>query len=471
MASPKRLILIVDGDTANQQTVVDFLEKLNYDVIQAARGKEALELFDKRSPELSILDLTLPDFSGMELLKQIKQRDPNHPVIILSADVEVKTAVSALKSGADEYLCKPLNLETLKLAVAKTFNENRLALTLTYLVKEKEQEFRQEAVIGESLAMKSIFDAVQRVASSPASTVLITGESGTGKEIIAKAIHYFSPQRQNPFLEINCTAVPETLMESELFGHERGAFTDAKTRKQGLLELADGGSFFLDEIGEMPLSLQAKLLKVIEEQSFRRVGGVKNIQVNLRMIAATNSDLEQKVEEKLFRPDLYYRLNVISIHLPPLRERGEDIRLLAFHFLGIFTRSYRRQVKGFNEDALHLLERYPWPGNVRELRNAVERAVMINSSGYITPQDLNIERRKIPRDIPHPPRQSDQVIELPDSGMSLDAIEREVILKTLRKCNWNVSRAARFLRITRQTLRYRLKKYEIEQTELEKIED
>ena len=466
----KRTILIADDEALARELIVDFLQSLDYEVIVAESGEMALELFDKRAPELTILDLNLPGFSGLDLLSQIMQRDPLHPVIIVSASVELETAVTAMKGGASEYLGKPVNLESLKLAINKAFTENRLESALTHFVREKEQEFRQEAMIGESPVMQSVLATVQRVAASPASTVLITGESGTGKEVVAKAIHYFSSQKQKPFLEINCTAVPETLMESELFGHERGAFTDAKTRKQGLLELADGGTFLLDEIAEMPLSLQAKLLRVIEERNFRRVGGVKNIQVNLRIIASTNSELDQQVEKGLFRADLYYRLNVISIHLPTLRERGEDIHLLARHFLDYFNRSYRRAVKGFNKDALHLLNTYPWPGNVRELRNAVERAVMINSSGSISPKDLNIERRIYPRDANQLVVSKGHIIELPDAGVSLEQIERDVILQALRKCNWNVSRAARFLCISRQTLRYRMSKHRIAEEELAEAE-
>ncbi len=465
----KRTILVVDDEAPARQLIADFLVSKDYDVVQADSAEKALKLFDKRSPELSIVDLNLPGLSGIDLLNSVKQRDPNHPVIIVSAETELETAVKAIKEGASEYLRKPANLESLNLAVEKALTENRLESTLTHLVKTKEQEFRQEAVIGESEAIKSIFETVQRVAASPASIVLITGESGTGKEVVAKAIHYFSPQREKPFLEINCTAVPETLMESELFGHERGAFTDAKIRKQGLLELADGGTFFLDEIGEMPLSLQAKLLKVIDERTFRRVGGVKNIQVDVRIIAATNADLEQRVADNEFRVDLYYRLNVIAIHVPPLRERGKDIHLLAFHFLEHFNRSYRRSVKGFDDDSLHLLNAYPWPGNVRELRNAVERAVMINNDGYISPQDLNIERRKIPRDAPGLVIKAGQIIDLPEEGVSLEQIEREVILKALEKCNWNVSKTARYLQISRQTLRYRMKVHGLSQKKFDAL--
>ncbi|RJP76602.1 MAG: sigma-54-dependent Fis family transcriptional regulator [Candidatus Zixiibacteriota bacterium] len=455
----KHTVLVVDDEAAARELIADFLEGRDYDVILADTGTKALELFDRRSPELSILDLNLPGVSGMELLNQFKTRDPGHPVIIVSADAALETAVKAMKLGACEYLCKPANLESLKLAVEKAFNESRLQRTLSYLVNEKEQEFRQGTVIGDSPVMKAVMETVQKVAVSPASTVLVTGESGTGKEVIAKAIHYFSPQRHKPFLEINCTAVPETLMESELFGHERGAFTDAKTRKQGLLELADGGTFFLDEIGEMPLSLQAKLLRVIEDRSFRRVGGVKNFQVDLRIIAATNADLARRVEEGRFRADLYYRLNVIAIYLPPLKERGDDIHLLAGHFLDYFNRAYRRDVKGFNEEAERLLQAYPWPGNVRELRNAVERAVMISSGGYITPRDLNIERRGQARDLMVTTPSGHPLLSLPEAGVGLDQIEKEAILAALNRCGWNVCKAARFLKISRQTLRYRMARH------------
>lgn len=465
----KRTVLVVDDEAAVRELIAAFLPGHGYDVIQADDGEKALRLFDKRSPELSVLDLNLPGLPGLELLNTLKQRDPSHPIIIISAEAELEPAVQAIKAGASEYLRKPINLDSLKLAVDKALTEKRLESTLTHLVREKELEFRQEAVIGESPAIKSVFMTVQKVANSPAMTVLITGESGTGKEVVAKAIHYFSPQMDKPFLEINCTAVPEALMESELFGHERGAFTDAKTRKQGLLELADGGTFFLDEIGEMPLSLQAKLLKVIDERTFRRIGGVKNIQVDVRIIAATNADLEQRVAEGRFRADLYYRLNVIAIHLPPLRERGQDIHLLATHFLNHFNRSYRRSVRGFSDDALHLLNAYPWPGNVRELRNAVERAVMINGSGSISPQDLNIERRMIPRGQSGLAIRGTNVVSLPDEGVSLDEVERDLIVKALQKCDWNVSKTARFLRISRQTLRYRVKRYRLAQTELEEL--
>ncbi|MFH1862660.1 MAG: sigma-54 dependent transcriptional regulator [bacterium] len=462
-----KTVLIVEDDSGTRELVADYLSEFGYEVIQTASGQKGLELFDRRSPESSILDLHLPGLSGLKLLEQFKQRDPNHPVIVISGTKEIETAVKAMKGGACEYLSKPINLEALKLALEKALTENRLEQTITYLVSEKEQEFRQETVIAASPAMKAVLASVQQVASSPATTVLITGESGTGKEVIAKAIHYYSPQKKQPFIEINCSAVPETLMESELFGHERGAFTDAKTRKQGLLELADGGTFLLDEIGEMPLSLQTKLLKVLEERSFRRIGGVKNIQVELRIIAATNTELHKLVENGKFRTDLYYRLNVISIHLPPLRERNEDIHLLANHFLEFFNRSYRRSVKGFDEDALYLLNAYPWPGNVRELRNAVERAVMINGNGWICPRDLNIERRNHPRptasELPVP----NYHLQLPEVGISFAQIEKDAILQALQRCGGNVSKAARFLRISRQTIRYRMSKLGIHFEELE----
>ncbi|MCX6638904.1 MAG: sigma-54 dependent transcriptional regulator [bacterium] len=466
----KRSILTVDDDASSLDLVADFLKSQQFEVIPADTGEKALELFDKRGPELSILDINLPGLSGLDVLKQIKQRDPKHPVIILSAAAELETAVSAMKIGASEYLLKPVNLEALKLAIEKAFAESLLINTLTHLVNTKEQEFRQGAVIGESLAMSDVMASVHMVAASPAVTVIVTGESGTGKEVIARAIHYFSPQKGKAFLEFNCTAVPETLMESELFGHERGAFTDAKTRKQGLLELADGGTFFLDEIGDMPLSLQAKLLRVIEERNFRRVGGLQNISVNLRIIAATNADLPVLVDQGKFRADLYYRLNVISIHMPPLRERGEDIRQLANHFLDYFNRTYRRDLKGFSTDALHLLNTYPWPGNVRELRNAVERAVMICNTGLITPRDLNIDRRGSNRDAPAISTiRGGHVVDLPEAGVPLEQIEREVIVRALEKCEWNVCKTARFLHLSRQTLRYRMAKFGFAANESEEL--
>jgi two-component system response regulator AtoC len=345
--------------------------------------------------------------------------------------------------------------------VEKALEVARRESHLSIYSSEKQQEFGLGKIIGDCPAMKEVSRTVEAVARIPNSTVLITGESGTGKELIAHAIHYHSDQRDQPFVEVNCSAMPETLLEAELFGYEKGAFTDAKSRKKGLLEIAEGGTFFLDEIGEMTQNLQVKILKAIEERRFRRIGGIQDVKVNLRIITATNANLEDLIAKGLFRKDLYYRLNVLSIQIPPLRNRGVDILLLTRHYINHFNREYKKNIRGLTPECERLLLSYNWPGNVRELRNAIERAVLIESTDRIRAEDLHLLNslaRETNKSSPIEPSEANHLV-IPEDGIGLEEVEKHLIKYAMKRCGGNVCRAARFLKISRETLRYRLKKY------------
>jgi two-component system response regulator AtoC len=406
-----------------------------------------------------ILDLKLPDTDCLELLKKIKAEDKNVPVIMMTAYGEVETAVEALKGGAYDFLLKPFQLEKMKVAIKNALETTRMRTELEGIKQKERETYDFKNFIGKSAVMKEIFKKLEKIGKSKASTILITGESGTGKELVARAIHESGNGGERSFLEINCAALPETLLESELFGHEKGAFTDARYRKRGLFELAEGGTIFLDEIGEMGITLQSRLLRVLENKTFRRVGGVKDLKVNTRIIAATNRDLKQAIQDGNFRNDLYYRLQVIPIALPPLRERKDDIPLIANHFITAFNKEFKKSVKPISPEIKALFEKYSWPGNVRELKNILERAILLEADEELLPEHL-------------PPEISigEEAMEVAEvrSGfasiypMSLKEMEKVLIGKTLEETNGNKSKAARILGISRQTLREKTKLYEIE---------
>jgi len=459
-------ILIIDSESQPRDALESFLAGLGFEVICATSSQDAEKTYSSYRPDLSIIEYHLLKGSGIDIVRSNRESNPSHPMIVVSEDASPEQAVESMKAGAFDYLGKPINFEKLRILVDKALETVRRESHLSYYSSEKQQKFGLGRIIGDCPSMKEVSRTVEAVARIPQSTVLISGESGTGKELIAHAIHYHSDQRDQPFVEINCSAMPESLLEAELFGYEKGAFTDAKSRKKGLLEIAEGGTFFLDEIGEMTQNLQVKILKAIEERQFRRIGGVHNVKVNLRIITATNADLEDLIAKGRFRKDLYYRLNVLSIHLPPLRDRGVDILRLTRHYINNFNREYKKSVRGLTPECERLLLSYHWPGNVRELRNAIERAVLIESDEWVKPEDLHL-LNSMARDTA-PPKESQSAeplsqdndhLVIPDEGIGLEEVELHLIKYALKRCVGNVSCAARFLKISRETLRYRLRKY------------
>ncbi len=449
------VILVVDDDQAHRTVLTTLIGGWGYRVEEADDGQTAIDMVKENPYDLILMDIRMLKVSGLEALAVIKRYNPSIPVIIMTAYSSVETAVEALKNGAYDYLTKPLDFEKLKLTLRRATEHLRLKKENQALKASLAAGFDRQQIIGRSPAMKQLLEVVSQVAPSEAS-VLISGESGTGKELIAAAIHYNSPRKQGPFVKINCAALTETLLESELFGHEKGAFTGADRRKEGRFLQADGGSLLLDEISEMSLSMQAKLLRVIQERELTRVGGQQVLKVDVRLIAATNKDLKEMIKEGLFREDLYYRLNVVNLHLPPLRDRQEDIPLLAQHFLKIFAAKNSKSIEGLTPQAMDCLLRYSWPGNIRELMNAVERAVVLSRGGYLDRQDFAVDscRREGQLSAADNQISHDTLANLP-----LAEVERRTIMETLEAVGGNKSEAARRLGITRKTLHKKLKKY------------
>ncbi|GAW28331.1 sigma-54 dependent transcriptional regulator [Carboxydocella sp. ULO1] len=442
-------ILVIDDEEHLRWILSKALNKTGYRVLTAATGQEGLKLVSEQMPDLVLLDLRLPDLDGITILKTIKKDQPQLPVIVITAHGTVETAIEAMKAGAVDYLTKPFDLDELKLVIERTLTLVELSQEVDYLRGEL-RERQGEGLIGQSPSMVEIRELIGRIADT-AATVLIQGESGTGKEVVARQLHLQSSRANKPFVAINCAAIPENLLESELFGHERGAFTGANARKKGKLELVRGGTLFLDEIGEMPLTLQAKLLRVLQERTYERVGGTEPLKLEARIIAATNRDLRKAIQEGKFREDLYYRLQVIPIHLPPLRERREDIPLLVQHFLRKYDPGKR--LKGVAPEAMALLQQYHWPGNIRELENTIERAVILCTGHEITPENL-------PREISgDKQRVAGVLLDFPPEGINLEEVERELIRLALVRSGGNQTQAARLLGITRSALIYRMEKY------------
>ena len=447
-------ILIVDDEEGMRRLLARVLAREGYQAVAAESGAEAMRRIGGENFDLVITDIQMPGMNGLALLEELKSFDPALPVVVITAYGTVESAVQALRAGAYDYLTKPFETDEIKLTVAKALERERLLAENRYLQQELLERYPFAGIVGGSQAMQRVFEVVDSVATSNAN-VLVTGESGTGKELIARSIHQRSNRRDLPFIVLNCAALSEGVLESELFGHEKGAFTGALATRKGRFELAHQGTLFIDEVGEMPLSAQVKLLRVIQEHEFERVGGTRTIRSDVRLVAASNKNLEDQVKKGAFREDLFYRLNVVNIELPPLRDRREDIEPLAAHFLKKYQRETGRPVSRISPRALSCLLAYEWPGNVRELQNAMERAVVLCKGESITPRDL-------PRGIQGP----DQIcLELPDSGGSLTEIledlERQLIIQTLAREKGSQTRAAELLGIKRTTLRYKMEKYRL----------
>jgi len=453
-------ILIVDDEKLIRWSLTQALGKEGYQVLAAEDGDQGLAMVGEEDPDLVILDVKLPGIDGLQVLEKIREFNAEVVVIMLTAFDALEIAVQSMKLGAYDYIHKPYELDKVKVCIKNALETVKLKKEVQQLQEEQSSRYGFKNIIGKAENMRQVFEMVRLVARSETTTVLLQGESGTGKDLIAKAIHYQSSRRDHPFMEIDCTSLPESLAESELFGHERGAFTDAKMQKKGLFELANGGTVLLDEIGDMPLGIQSKLLRILEERTCKRVGGVHDIKVDVRVIAATHVDLEKAVTAGKFREDLYYRLKVIPIFIPPLRERRDDIPLLAKYFVHVFSKEFKKSVKGLSPDAIHLLMEYEWPGNVRELRNVVERAIILGSEEWITPEQLP---REIFAKTSETPREDFFV--LPSSGIHLEEVEKSLIAQALSRTEGNQIQAAKLLGISRDTLRYRMKKYNLGEEE------
>ena len=431
--------------------------------IEAGSVAEALAQFSAETPQAVLLDIDLPDGSGLDVLRQIKAERPEAVVIMITGNVLIDNTIAALRGGAYDFISKPLSLEELRVTIRNGIEAGHLRREVDQVRRERAQQFAFDQIVGKSPAMQKMLSLAAKVAESEVSSVLLQGESGTGKDLVAKAVHYGSRRAERPFVAINCAALPATLIESELFGYEKGAFTDAKARKEGLFEQAEGGTLLLDEIGELELSLQAKLLRVLEEGAFRRVGGLKDIPLDVRVIAASNRDLRTESEAGRFRLDLYYRLSIIQIDIPPLRERGDDVLLLAHHYIDTIGSRLRlrRKITGVTPEVATVFRKYPWPGNVRELRNVIERALILEDNELIT-------REYLPRGLTGEPMTtsgsagdgSTAQFVLPGGGISLDDVEMSFVKQAIERSEGNQTRAAELLGISRDQLRYRLKKLE-----------
>lgn len=447
-------ILVVDDEHLIRWSLEQNLKKQGYEVVTAGNGEDALRLAREDQPDLVLLDIQLPGITGIEVLEKLKDYDEDILVIMLTAHGGLETAVNAMRLGAYDYVSKPFNLDELSIIIKKSLETSDLKREVARLRSETKKSAPN--IIGDSRHMKYLMEILEKVAKSEASTVLVQGESGTGKELVAKWIHYSSNRADKPFIAINCAAVPATLLESELFGHEKGAFTDAKNTKKGLFELADGGTVFLDEIGDMEMGMQAKLLRFLEDRTFRRIGGGRVFTVDVRIISATNKDLQKSIEERTFRNDLYYRLQVIPIFLPPLRERREDIIPLATHFIDLYNKDFNKKVQGIAGMAERMMLDYSWPGNVRELKNVIERAIILGNDETLLMEHLPLEI--VAKATPQGGAPM-SAFRLPPEGVDIEEVEKELIRQALEITEWNQSKAAKKLNLGIDAFRYRMKKF------------
>jgi DNA-binding NtrC family response regulator len=502
----KEKILIVDDEEMMRNLLAESLHEWGFETVSAGSVAAALSVFDANHPALVLLDINLPDGSGLDVLREIKNRQADAVVIMITSEVLIENTLSALRGGAYDFIGKPINLEELQVTIRNGLEAQVLRKEVRGFRRERAKQFSFEQIIGNSSSLREVIQLAQKVAASEVSSVLLQGESGTGKDLIAKAIHYASRRADEPFVAINCAAIPANLIESELFGYEKGAFTDAKVRKEGLFEQAEGGTLLLDEIGELELGLQAKLLRVLEEGAFRRVGGLKDVPLDVRIIVATNRDLKSESEAGRFRLDLFYRFSVIQIDMPPLRERENDVITLASHYINYFNRQFVKHVRGLSPEVTELFHKYRWPGNVRELRNVIERVMILEDSDVITTKYLprgfeNIDKvaeqawhtenksasvndvEILKPAIPLPPLPEEAaathqpeetassgkeipLFQLPTEGIVLEALEMSLVKQALDRCGGNQTRAAEMLGISRDQLRYRIKKLEEDSSSL-----
>jgi DNA-binding NtrC family response regulator len=451
-------VLVVDDERLIRWGLCQALKDAGYVPEQAGTVAEALEAIGREMPDLLLLDYKLPDGSGIDVLRSVRKTSPRTPVVMITAHASVGGAVEAMKEGAYDYLGKPFEMDEVTQTVGRALETGHLREVVARSREDARREAALENIFAASPAMHEVVRLIRRIAESEASTILLLGESGVGKGLVARALHFAGLRWERPFMNITCTALPEALLESELFGHEKGSFTDAKAQKKGLFELADGGTVFLDEIGDLSPGMQGKLLRVLEDKAFRRVGGTRDIQVSVRIVAATNKDLAKEVEAGRFRSDLYFRLRVIPIEIPPLRERAEDLMPLAESFVRHFNRELRKNVKGFEEGAAALIKRYAWPGNVRELRNAIERAVLLTDGEMLSILDLPSELRQF-KDLPDG---GSAAMRLPAGGLVLEEFEREMLVQALARARGNRTRAAQLLGMNRDQIRYRIEKFGLE---------
>lgn len=457
-------VLIIEDEDVVRSALARRLEQQGYVVGASATATEGFRQLEEGATDLVLLDYRLPDADGLEVLEKIRKQWPDVPVIMMTAFTNVETAIRAMRLGAHNYVSKPFTLDEMMLVVDKALETRLLRSEIDRIRSTQLNEFGFDRLIARSPSMMEFLRLLRHLADSEARTILLQGESGTGKDLAAKLIHYNSARAERPFMNITCTALPESLLESELFGHEKGAFTDAHQKKQGLFELADGGTIFLDEIGDMPISLQSKILRFLEEKAFRRVGGTKDLLVDVCIIAATNRNMRALVEESKFREDLFYRLNIFPLTLPPLRQRPEDVELLAKHFIAMFNREFHKDITGIEAAALAVMQAYRWPGNVRELKNMIERAMLLARTGQLTMADLPVEIRKPDVADPEQPARS-ATIQLGPAGVDIREVERLLVEQAMTRTNGNQSQAAALLRMSRDQLRYRLHKYGLQPKE------
>ena len=473
MATKQLKILIIEDEKLIRWSLEKHLTSKGYKVFTTESGEEGIRVFEQHHPEIVFTDNKLPKMQGLEVIQKIKSVEEETAIIFMTAFGSIDTAVKAMKAGAADYVNKPFSFEEIEVILNSITQKLAMTKEVQILRRQQKETITFDHIIGESVVLKEIKQLSKKIARTQTTTILLLGESGTGKDLFARAIHQESGQKEKPFVTINCASLPETLLESELFGYEKGAFTDAKQQKKGLFEIADGGTVFLDEIGEINMSTQIKLLGVLENRTIRRVGGTASIPVDIRIIAATNKDLRKAVEEKVFREDLYYRLKVFQITLPALREHKEDISLISDFFIKNYNHQFKKNITGIHKSTVELLNRYDWPGNIRELRNVIERAVILENTGILQPESLPgeiIQLNQVVREESHEPEpvslpgknsSAQGGIEIPDDGISLAGVEKEMIRQALEKAENNQTKASKLLRISRDTLRYKIKKYRL----------
>ena len=453
-------IHIIDDDSEIRELLKELFESDEYEVSTFNSAEDAHPYILREIPDLILLDIGLPGMDGLTFLEKLKTEFDDVEVIMITGQADLRSAIRAIKLGAMDYIRKPIDPDELKIQVNHAIDRRKKREQLSYLQDKSQNHFGN--IVGTSEPMQKVYQFIYQVAESSKTTILIRGETGTGKGLVARSIHYQSPRAKHPFIEVNCSAIQPSLLESELFGHEAGAFTDAKKRKKGLLELAHEGTFFLDEVGDMNLASQSKLLKVLEEKTFRRVGGTKEIKIDARIISASSKDLMTLVEENKFRADLYYRLNVASVRLPALRDRDDDIIILSNYFLDVFNKEFKRNIRSISPAAQNMLMKHPWVGNVREIRNVIERAVLFEQGDVLSPQTISLQHDSQSREVQDLLDVSvNQVIHLPEEGISLEELEQNLLKQALDRTGGNKTKAAALLGLSRETMKYRLKKFKL----------